>query len=152
MTTGTVIVQDSLRQIGAHSLVAPAPAEALDIGFRNLNAMVHGWLTRNIKLGISPLEAVGDELHETPDVYWALITNLAITLAPNYDSGKNVVSQTLRANASISFQLVKNAYLDITIPSKVVSATLPRGQGARIWWTDSIFFGAGAKIEDGETN
>jgi len=148
MSTGTVVVQDALRQIGAHSLAAPAVAEDLAVGFRNLNALVHGWLTRNIKLGISPLEAVGDELHETPDVFWALTTNLAVVLAPNYDNGRNVISPTLRANASISLQFAKNAYLNLTIPDKVVSATLPRGQGSRLFFSDSIFFGGGKTLND----
>lgn len=148
MSTGTVIVEDALRQIGAHSLAAPADAESLAVGFRNLNAMLHQWLSRNIKLGVSPLEAVGDELHEPADSSYAITTNLAVILAPNFDNGRNVISPTLRATASTSFQIIKNLYLDFTVPDKVVSATLPRGQGARLFFTDSIFFGGGAKLND----
>jgi len=148
MTTGTVVVQKALRHIGAHSLAAPASAEALNEGFDSLNTMLHVWLTRNIKLGVSPLEAVGDELHEPADSLIAITTNLARVLSIDYDNGKVIVSPDLRALASTEFEYIKNAYLDITIPDKVVSATLPKGQGARLFFTDSIFFGGGAKLND----
>lgn len=148
MSTGTVIVQDSYRLIGAHSLAATASAESLAVGLRNLNAMLHLWLTRNIKIGNSPLEAIGDELNETADSFYAITSNLAIILAPNFDNGKIIVSPTLMALASTSLQYIKDAYLDITIPDKVVSATLPRGQGSRLFFSNSIFFGGGGTLND----
>lgn len=148
MTTGTVIIEDALRQIGAHSLVAPAPAETLDIGFRKLVQMLHEWLSRNIDLGVSPLEVVGDALNEPPDATNAITSNLAIAMAPMFGGGSIKVTPQLSANAEISRQIVFNLYWNGTVPDKVVSATLPRGQGARIWWTDSTFFGGGATLND----
>lgn len=148
MSSGTVIVQDALRLIGAHSLASPASPESLAVGFRNLGGLFHMWLTRNIDLSISPLEDIGDELNEPPDSYSAITSNLAVMLAPNFDNGRNIVSQALSALASTEFEYIKSAYWNGTIPDKVVSATLPRGQGARFWWTDSTFFGGGAVLND----
>ena len=148
MSTGTVVVQKALRHIGAHSLQSPASAESLEEGHNSLDIMLHSWLTRNIKLGVSPLEAVGDELHEPADSLIAITTNLAIILSIDYSNGRPIVSQELRALASTEFEYIKSAYLDLTIPDKVVSATLPRGQGSRLFFSDSIFFGGGATLND----
>lgn len=148
MSSGTVVVQKSLRHIGAHSLASPASPESLEEGRGALCSMLHMWLTRNIDLGVSPLEAIGDQLNEPPDSLIGITTNLAIVLSIDYDNGKVVASQELIALASTQFEYIRSAYWNGVIPDKVVSATLPRGQGARFWWTDSTFFGGGATLND----
>lgn len=129
MTTGTKIVQDALRKIGAHSVAAPADAEFLELGKNNLNSMLEMWLSRGINFGFSPLKVIGGELDEPADVRNGIICNLAIWMAPDFDNGKVVVSPELRGQARSQFHTIDRLYRSVTIPAKVVSSTLPRGQG-----------------------
>lgn len=129
MTTGTQTVQDALRLIGAHSELAPAPNESLDVGFRTLTSMLEMWLSKGIKLGIVPTEKIADDLNEPPDARMAIRYTLALMLAPNFGNGKNVVSLDLSKAQRKEYSTIKRLYRSIDIPGKVVSSTLPIGSG-----------------------
>lgn len=129
MSTGTEIIKQALRQIGAHSSAAPADPESILIGMDALNSMVQKWESKGIKLGCVPLSAPGDDLSEPLDAKNAIIDNLSLQLAPNFNSVRNSVSNQLRINASDGYAEVKAAYRTTTIPNKVASSTLPKGQG-----------------------
>lgn len=144
MSSGTEIIQAALMRIGAHSLVAPAPPESIIVGRDTLNSMLMLWLSQDIDLGIAPLDAPGDKLDEPLDTRQGIIDNLAIMLAPNFDNGKTVVSQTLVFNARIGFITIKSLYENLTIPDKVLSSTLPRGAGNTRGTLPRIFAGKGA--------
>ncbi len=146
MSTGTVIIEAGLKVIGAHSIVAPADPESVVVGMDTLNSMLQVWLSQGIDLGIVPLSAPGEELSEPLDTTQAIIDNLAIAVAPNFDNGDNVVSVELKNNARRSFNRVKGLYQCLTIPDKVVSSTLPRGAGNRRQQWSNAFSGPGATI------
>lgn len=146
MSIGTVIIEDALKEIGAHSIAAPADPESVEIGMRGINSMLQIWLSQCIDIGIVPLESPGDELGEPLDTTQAIVDNLAILLAPNFDNGDNVVSKELRDNARRGYTRVRGLYQNLTIPDKVISSTLPRGAGNRRQERSRAFRGPGATI------
>jgi len=146
MSSGTEIVQAALKEIGAHSIVAPADPESILVGKNTLNSMLQIWLSQCIDLGIVPLDASGEELGEPADSTQVIIDNLAIALAPNFDNGDNVVSAELRNNARRGFVRLRGLYQILTIPDKVVSSTLPRGAGNDRGFRTKVFAGKGATI------
>ena len=146
MSIGTKIIEAALKEIGAHSIAAPADPESVEVGKETLNSMLQLWLSQCIDLGIVPLDDPGDELGEPDDTRQVIIDNLAIALAPNFDNGDNVVSAELRNAGRRGFNRVKGLYQKLTIPDKVVSSTLPRGAGNRRQQWSKAFSGPGATI------
>jgi hypothetical protein len=131
MSTGTALIKDSLRRIGAFSIAQqPEPGEIVD-GMDVLNSMIQLWRSWGIMQDLVPLEVPGDNLNEPIDAKNAIIDNLALMLAPNYDNGvaQGVVSAQLKANARLGLHQVKVLYQDCPIPEKVPSTTLPKGAG-----------------------
>lgn len=129
MTIGTDIIKRALQKIGAQSNIAPASPESIELGMKILNSMLELWLSQNIQIGFTPLKAPGDELNEPPDTTNGIISNLAIQLAPDFDNGGQIVSIELRTLARVDLIQIKRIYEKITVPRKVVSSTLPTGQG-----------------------
>lgn len=152
MSTGTVIIQDALRMIGAHSTVAPAEAEAIVLGMTVLNSMLQRWTSQDIDIQTTPLEVPGDELSEPNDARNAIVENLALLLSPNFSNGDSIVSPTLRSNANVDYNLVKALYWCGNIPDKVVSATLPKGAGNSKGVLRETFFGVGTSVNDKVTD
>lgn len=146
MSVGTKIIQEALKEIGAHSIVQPADPESIEIGMNKLNSMLQLWLSDGIDLGIVPLSAPGKELGEPLDARQAIIDNLAIYCAPDFDNADAVVSDDLRRNASKGFNKIKDLYEVLSIPDKVVSSTLPRGAGERIDSRSATFRQPGSTI------
>jgi len=146
MSSGTSIILDSLEEIGAHSVLSAANPEAIEKGRKKLNSMLQLWLSRGVRLGITPLDAAGDELSEPADSRNAIVANLALELAPSFDNGGNVVSQTLLSNARRTFNLVKDIYRVVEIPTKIISSTTPIGSGNRVTFNQRIFKGRGGTV------
>lgn len=146
MSSGTEIIESALKLIGAHSIAAPADPESIELGMKTLNSMLQLWLSQQIDLGISPLEAPGNEVGEPLDTTQAIIDNLAVSLSPNFSNGTAIVSSELRANAVNGYNQTKSLYQVFTIPNKVVSSTLPRGAGNKSASNTRTFAGKGATI------
>ena len=144
MSSGTYIVKRALQKIGAASAVSEPSPEALDTGFGALNSMISMWTSLGIDTGATKLSVIADELNEKEDCRAAIISNLAIKMAPDFDNGKQIVSQALASEARSELGLVKSLYRTISIPKKVVSSTLPKGQGTKKYLYDATYF------EDGE--
>jgi hypothetical protein len=140
MSIGTEIIKDAFKEIGAHSVVMEAPAESLIDGMNKLNSMLQLWRSKNIMLEVIPLQVPGDELGEPSDSRNAIVFNLAIECAPLFDNGKVVVSAQLKANANRSFNDIKDLYQTVSISKKVVSSTLPKGQGHKNRHFSNTFF------------
>lgn len=146
MTTGTTIVKRALQEIGASSAVSEPSAESLATGLENLNSMISMWSSKGIQTGATPLEVIGDELNEKQDCRNGIIFNLAIYMAPNFDNGKIVVSQDLKNNARRELGDITALYKTFTVPKKVASSTLPKGQGNRQGLLGRAFFNEGEEI------
>ena len=109
--------------------------------------MLQLWLSQGIDLGIVPLDAPGDELGEPLDSRNAIIDNLALRISPDFDNGNTVVSPQLTSNAKREFNLIKNLYQIVDVPLKIVSSTLPVGQGNKTGLTRTrVFKGVGGTI------
>lgn len=146
MSTGTYIVKRALQKIGAASAVSEPSAESVATGFDALNSMLSTWTSLGIDTGATRLNVVGDELNEKEDCRNAIISNLAVKLSPDFDNGKNIVSPMLRSEANSELGVVKALYRTFTIPKKVVSSTLPKGQGNKQYLHDEAFFDEGDKL------
>jgi len=129
MSTGTIIIQDALSNIGAHSVIRPASPESISIGLRRLQGMMELWLSQGIKLGVTPLIAPGDELNEPGDTTQVIVNKLSIELSPLFNNGKQVTTPGVRLNAKLGFATLKQLYQTVIVPCKSVSGTLPRGEG-----------------------
>ena len=148
MSIGTDIIQEALNQIGAHSIVSPADPESIVKAMKVLNSMLQLWLSKSIDMGTTPLKNPGDELNEPLDGRQVIIYNLAVKTAPMFENGKVIVSQDLKRNALSGFDDIRSLYQVITIPDKVVSSTLPRGQGNTRFRDFRIFQGHGTTIKN----
>jgi len=148
MSTGTTIIERALQRIGAHSAVSPASPASIILGMERLNSMLEMWLSQGIVIGVTGLAVPGDELNEKPDTKNGVIDKLALSLAPDFDNGKQIVSQQLRDDARMNFAHIKNVYQQISIPDKVVSSTLPVGAGNSQGVNRRVFFPKGGTLSD----
>ena len=148
MSTGIVIIERALQQIGANSVVAPAEPERIIFVMESLNSMLELWLSDNIEIGFTPLQIPSDELDEPIDATNAIIDNLAVTIAPALDNGKTIVSATLINNANSGFNRIRKHYQRLTIPGKVVSSTLPVGAGNQRGFRQRAFFPKGSTLDN----
>ena len=146
MSTGTSIVERALGKIGANSIPAPADPSSIVEGGETLGSMLQSWLSDNIDLGIVPLASLGDDLGEPADTTNAIIDNLALLLLPSFPNLP--VTPTLVINARVGFDTVKRLYQNLTIPDKVVSSTLPRGQGNQRFFRPRVYAGKGATVDN----
>ena len=146
MSSGTSIVENALGLIGAHSIPSPANPKSIVEGEKTLSSMLQSWLSEDIDLGIVTLEAPGEELGEPEDTTNAITFKLAVLLYPSFPGLP--VSPTLIVNARKEFDTVKRLYQKLTIPDKVVSSTLPRGQGNMRHSRSRAFSGKGATVNN----
>lgn len=142
MSTGTEIIQGGLERIGAHSLHQPAAPEDIIKGMSILNSMLQLWISWGVDIQTVPIDQPGQNLSEPADAKNAIMDNLAIAMAPNFDNGKVVVSDQLRANARRGATQIRTLYRKFSIPRKRPSSTLPKGAGnAKGSFRRDIFFG-----------
>lgn len=146
MSTGTDIIKRALQKIGASSALSEPSTETMQTAFESLNSMISLWLSQNIQTGATLMNVHGDELNEKQDCRNAIINNLAVMLGPDFDNGKSVVSADLRALANQQFQMVKAIYQSLDVPKRVVSSTLPYGQGNKRYIREDAFFPEGSKL------
>ncbi len=151
MTDVTTLAERALREINAHSIARAAPPETIVITIDNLKSMMQEWLDDDVDIGAAPFDGPGDELDEPISTTQTIIDNLAIRVAPNFDAGKVVVSTTLMNNARSGLARVFRNYRITTIPDKVISSTLPRGQGNSRFRTRRVFAGKGATIASSDS-
>jgi len=128
-------VAAAFEEIGLASYVFDLQPEQLQSAMRRLDAMMADWNGKGIRLGYplpgSPQDSDLDEPTLGPDsANQAVITNLAIRLAPSY--GKQVMIET-KAVAKDSYNtLLQRA----TMPSEQqLPSTMPAGAGRKPWRT-----------------
>lgn len=148
MSTGAKIIERALEAIGAHSAVSPASSGSIILGMEELNSMLEMWLSNDIAIGFTPLSVPSEELNEAADTRNGIISNLAVQLAPFFDNGKVIVSPALQRDATVSYNRIASLYQNLTIPAKVVSSTLPVGQGNNRYFRSRTYFSRGQTIGD----
>ncbi len=120
-------------EIGLASYVFDLQPEDLESAIRRLDSMIADWNGKGIRLGYplpgSPQDSDLDAESQVPDsANEAIITNLAMRLAPSY--GKQVSALTLVT--------AKNAYNTLlsraTLPyEQQMPGTMPSGAGNKPW-------------------
>lgn len=134
-------IEGAFEEIGLASYVFDLSPSQMESALRRLDAMMATWNGMGIRLGYPlPVNPDDGELTENSGVpdsaNEAIITNLAIRLAPGY--GKSVQPQTL-ATAKASYNVLLQraaAPLEMAFP-----ATMPVGAGWKPYSIDDPFFG-----------
>jgi hypothetical protein len=132
-------VSAAFEEIGMAEYVFDLQPEQLQSALNRLDAMMAEWNAKGLRLGYSmpssPQDSDLDEPTFVPDSAWeAIITNLAIRIAPGY--GKAVAADTkTTAKAAYNTLLQRAAFpLEQQLPE-----TMPIGQGNKPWRWDNPF-------------
>lgn len=126
-------VAAAFEEIGLASYVFDLQPDQLQSAMRRLDSMMADWNGKGIRLGYplpgNPQDSDLDQLSEVPDSSnQAIITNLAIRIAPSY--GKQVSPDT-KTVAKESYNTILSR---ATKPSeKQFPGTLPAGSGNKPW-------------------
>lgn len=124
MTTAAVIIDRSLKALGATSLLNPAAPELENDAFEYLIELLGRWAAQNTNFGVAIPNALGDDLEEPSFVTQAIIYTLASEVAPM--ARKDPSKQLLR--------LVSKTYKAMLVriqpkPQQMYPNTLPIGAG-----------------------
>jgi hypothetical protein len=132
-------VSSAFEEIGLAEYVFDLQPEQLEGALRRLDSMMAEWNAMGIRLGYSmpssPQDSDLDSETNVPDSAWeAIITNLAIRIAPGY--GKTVSPDTkVSAKGAFNVLLQRATFpLEQQLPS-----TMPTGQGNKPWRWDNPF-------------
>lgn len=132
-------IEAALEEIGLAEYVFDAQPQALQSAMRRLDAMIATWNSQGIRLGYplpaSPQDSDLDEQTSVPDAAnEAIITNLAIRIAPSY--GKAPLPDT-KATAAFSYgELLARFAMP---PQQQLPRTMPAGAGNKPWRYDDPF-------------
>lgn len=132
-------VEGAFEEIGMANYVFDLQPEQLQSALRRLDAMMMEWNAQGIRLGYpiasSPQDADLDTETGTPDSAWeAVITNLAVRIAPGY--GKTVSPDTKMVAKNAFNTLMQRATFPL---EKQLPATMPIGQGNKPWRWDNPY-------------
>ena len=132
-------VTGAFEEIGLADYVFDLQPEQLEGALRRLDAMMMEWNAQGIRLGYpisnSPQQADLDTDTNTPDSAWeAVITNLAVRIAPGY--GKAVSPETKVTAKNAYNVLMQRAAFPL---EKQLPETMPIGQGNKPWRWDTPF-------------
>lgn len=132
-------VTGAFEEIGLSDYVFDLQPEQLEGALRRLDSMMMEWNAQGIRLGYpiasSPQDSDLDTETNTPDSAWeAVITNLAIRIAPGY--GKTVSPDT-KVSAKNAYNILLQR---ATFPlEKQLPETMPIGQGNKPWRWDNPY-------------
>jgi hypothetical protein len=126
-------IDAAFTEIGLANYTFDMAPEQYTAALRRLDTMMAEWNARGIRIGyplpLSPSQSDLDEQTGVPDgANEAIVTNLAIRIAPSY--GKNVMPQTMTSARS-----AWNAIYARTAksPQMQYSSALPAGAGNKLW-------------------
>ncbi len=133
-------IEAAFEELGLADYVFDLGPEQLQVALRRLDSMLASWNIKGVRLGYplpaSPGDSALDQDSNVPDAAnEAIILGLAIRLAPGL--GKPVQRET-----KVSF---KDAYTGLlnfisTTPKMQFPSSLPRGQGAKSYQSESNTF------------
>ncbi len=129
MPTGTKIIERALKQISASSPMNPAHPETLQDAFETLNSFMDDLLDGGINFGQVILAAPDDELNIVLAAENMLIYNLAVLMAPENNTGREVLTTNLMKRAVDTLGTITRRYKKFTILPYKVSSTAVLGSG-----------------------
>lgn len=129
----------AFEEIGLADYVFDLTPEQLQSALRRLDAMMMEWNAKGIRLGYpvpsSPQDSDLDTETDAPDSAWeAIITNLAVRIAPGY--GKTVSPDTKMIAKDAYNTLLQRATFPL---EQQLPGTMPSGAGNKPWWYDNPF-------------
>lgn len=132
-------ITGAFEEIGLADYVFDLSPEQLESALRRLDAMMMEWNAKGIRLGYasasSPQDSDLDTETNAPDSAWeAIITNLAVRIAPGY--GKTVSPDTKMVAKDAFNTLLQRATFPL---EKQLPDTMPSGAGNKPWWYDNPF-------------
>ena len=132
-------ITGAFEEIGLADYVFDLSPEQLESALRRLDAMMMEWNAKGIRLGYpspsSPQDSDLDTETNTPDSAWeAVITNLAVRIAPGY--GKTVSPDTKMVAKEAYNTLLQRATFPL---EQQLPSTMPSGAGNKPWWYDNPF-------------
>jgi hypothetical protein len=132
-------ITGAFEEIGLADYVFDLQPEQLQSALRRLDAMMMEWNAQGIRLGYpissSPQESDLDTQTGTPDSAWeAVITNLAVRIAPGY--GKTVAPDSKAVAKNAFNTLLQRATFPL---EQQLPTTMPIGQGNKPWRWDNPY-------------
>lgn len=132
------LIEEAFSEMGMAEYVFDLSPEGLQGALRRMDAMLASWYGLGVSLGyllpVSPAESNLSDASGLPD--WAVeavVTNLAIKLAPSY--GKQVNPAT-KANAKAAYDVVLKR---CAMPGEMRRRAMPAGAGHKTVWSNSVF-------------
>ena len=136
MTTAEIIIRDAFAEVTNSGDEAPIEADDMQFAIRTLNRMVISW---NFPIGWTVILNPADVITVTAIAEEALVKNLALKLAPAYDS---IVTTELKGAARGSLASLRRFVIRMQ-PSRYPSR-LPTGTGNYI--TSTFYAPQGAEL------
>jgi len=125
------LIEAAMAEIGLASYSFDLMPEQLEAALRRLDSMMAEWNARGLRLAyaIPTSPSTSDIIVDSglPDSAWeAVITNLALRLAPSYGKTVNPMTQTTARHA-LNTLLARAA-----MPNEQKTSTLPAGAGHKV--------------------
>jgi hypothetical protein len=122
--TASTVIRDALQEILVQASEQPITASEGQDAMRLLNRMMAAWKSDGLDLSYTDVDSLNDAITVADGAIDAIVLNLAIKLAPQYD---RPVSQTLYTNAKNAMNAVRK--IAVTITETEFPSTLPYGSG-----------------------
>ena len=122
------LIDAAMNEIGLASYAFDLLPEQRENALRRLDSMMAEWNTRGLRLGYpvpdNPADSDLDADSNIPDAAWeAVITNLAIRVAPSYGKQINVATATTARHA------LNTILARASMPSEMKLPSMPSGAG-----------------------
>jgi hypothetical protein len=124
MDTAEQVVSDALQEILVQADEQSIQATDMQAGIRYLNRMVNEWAARGMPLGFTNITKVSDFVTVPDGALGAIVSNLAIRLAPQFDAA---IPIELAAAARSGMDAVRD--LTVTSSATQMPGTMPVGSG-----------------------
>lgn len=128
MATAAQILKAALQEILVQTSEAPLEADEYQDAIFALNSMMNEFEGGGLNLGWSDIENLGDEITSPTSINSAIVSNLAIRLAPQFLGS---VTPELMMKADRGFKLMNK--IGISIQETLLPNGLPIGSGNIKW-------------------
>lgn len=110
MTTYRVIIEDAMRDLGVLQKGENADDDEIQDGLRLINRMLNSWRLSGIDLEYLSENTVTDEIPYAEEDEGPIVSNLAVSLAPQYGVK---IGEELAMLASVGYRQIQAKYLKI---------------------------------------
>lgn len=128
MTTVHDVVKRALTRIQVINPVQQVSAKDMQTGIGTLNEMMMLWESYPLPLGWQNVSNPDSDMPTPPEAEGAIVSNLAVRLAPEYGVDPSVILMTM---ASEGLSVLRRQFLAANPLDRNVA--LPLGSGARRW-------------------